>query len=59
MVKKESKMQYLDAISKMTKRSLFVSKANHSISHKSKSLLQLVMLKELKLNGSMKTYKTF
>ena len=32
MVKKESKMQYLDAISKMTERSLFVSKANHSIS---------------------------
>ena len=25
-------MQYLDAISKMTERSLFVSKANHSIS---------------------------
>ena len=32
MVKKESKMQYLDAISKTTERSLFVSKANHSIS---------------------------
>ena len=29
---KESKMQYLDAISKMTEWSLFVSKANHSIS---------------------------
>ena len=29
---KESEMQYLDAISKMTERSLFVSKANHSIS---------------------------
>ena len=27
-----NKMQYLDAISKMTERSLFVSKANHSIS---------------------------
>ena len=26
------KMQYLDAVSKMTKWSLFVSKANHSIS---------------------------
>ena len=29
---RESKMQYLDAISKMTKSSLFISKANHSIS---------------------------
>ena len=26
-------MQYLDTISKTTERSLFVSKANHSISH--------------------------
>ena len=32
LVKKESKMQYLDAISKTTERSLFISKANHSIS---------------------------
>ena len=32
MVNKESKMQYLDAISKMTKWSLFISKANHSVS---------------------------
>ena len=30
--KKESNMQYLDAVSKMTDRSLFISKANHSIS---------------------------
>ena len=30
--RKESKIQYLDAISKMTEWSLFVSKANHSIS---------------------------
>ena len=29
---KDSKMQYLDAISKMTECSLFISKANHSIS---------------------------
>ena len=28
----ESKMQYLDATSKMTGRSLLVSKANHSVS---------------------------
>ena len=52
-------MQYLDAISKMTERYLFVSKANHSISQKSKSMPQPVTLKKLKLNGSMKTYKTF
>ena len=29
---KDSEMQYLDAISKMTECSLFISKANHSIS---------------------------
>ena len=28
---KEYKMQYLDAISKMTEKSLFISKPNHSI----------------------------
>ena len=50
-------MQYLNAISKTTERSLFVSKANDSISQKSKSMLQPVMLKKLKLTGSMKTYK--
>ena len=44
-------MQYLDAISKTTERSLFVSKANHSISQLSKSMPQPVMLKKLKLNG--------
>ena len=48
---KETIMQYLDAISKMTERSLFVSKANHSISQQSKSMPQPVMLKKLKLNG--------
>ena len=32
IVNKRSEMQYLDAISKMTEWSLFVSKANHSIS---------------------------
>ena len=40
-------MQYLNAISKTTERSLFVSKANDSISQKSKSMLQPVMLKKL------------
>ena len=38
---------------------LFVSKANHSVSQLSKSMPQPVTLKKLKLNGSMKTYKTF
>ena len=33
--------------------------ANHSISQLSKSMPQPVMLKKLKLNSSMKTYKTF
>ena len=32
IVNKRVQMQYLDAISKPTERSLFVSKANHSIS---------------------------
>jgi len=32
MVNKRVQMQYLDAISKTTERSRFVSKANHSIS---------------------------
>ena len=52
-------MQYLDAISKMTEWSLFVSKANHSISQWFKPMCQPVTLKKLKLKGSMKTYKTF
>ena len=39
--------------------SLFVCKANHSVSQLSKSMPQPVTLKKLKLNGSMKTYKTF
>ena len=38
---------------------LFVSKANHSISQKYKSMPLPVMLKQLKLNSFMKTYKTF
>ena len=38
-------MQYLDAISKMTEWSLFISKANHSISQLSKSMPQPVTLK--------------
>ena len=35
------------------------NKANHSISQLSKSMPQPVTLKKLKLNGFMKTYKTF
>ena len=31
IVKKESKIQYLDAVLKMTEWSLFISKANHSL----------------------------
>ena len=58
-LRRQTGMQYLDAISKMTELSLFVSKANHSISPQSKSMAQPVMLKKLKLNGSMKTDKTF
>ena len=37
-------------------RMISVSKINHSISQLSKSMPQPVMLKKLKLNGSMKTY---
>ena len=40
-------------------RMISVSKANHSISQLSKSMPQPVTLKKLKLNSSMKTYKTF
>ena len=55
IVNKEYEMQYLGAISKMTEWSLFVSKANHSVSQQSKSMPQPVMLKKLESNGSMKT----
>ena len=51
-------MQYLDAISKTTEGSPFISQANHSISQYSKSMPQPVTLKKLKWNGSMKTSKT-
>ena len=44
---------------KTDRMSLFVSKANHSILWSSKSMPWPVMLKKLKLNGSMKTYKIF
>ena len=38
-------------------RMVSVSKANHSISQKPKSMPQSLMPKKLKLNGSVKTYK--
>ena len=38
--------------------SMSISKANHSIPQESKSMPQPVKLNKLKLNGSMKTYKT-
>ena len=40
-------------------RMISVSKANHSISQLSKFMPPKVTLKKLKLNGFMKTYKTF
>ena len=45
---KESEIQYLGAISKVTERSQFVSKANHSTLLRSKSMPQLLRLKKLK-----------
>ena len=59
MVNKRVQNAVLDAVSKMTEWSLFVSKANHSISELSKSMPQPVMLKKVKVNGFTKTYKTF
>ena len=52
-------MQYLDAISKTTEWSLFVSKPNHSLSQLSKSMPQPVKLKKLKLNSSIRTTRPF
>ena len=51
--------EYLDAVSKTRELSLFISKTNHLVSQESKSMPQPVMLKKMKLNSSMKTYKTF
>ena len=45
-------MQYLDANSKTTELSLFISKTNHSISGWSKPMAKPVTLKKLKVNGS-------
>ena len=59
MVHKRVRNTVLGCNLKTTELSLFVSKANHSISQLSKSMPQPVTLKKLKLNGSMKTYKTF
>ena len=59
MVHKRVRNTVLGCNLKTTELSLFVSKANHSISQLSKSMPQPVTVKKLKLNGSMKTYKTF
>ena len=53
-------MQYLDVVSKKTELSWFVFKANqHHSKSMPKSMPQPLMPKKLKLDGSMKTYKTF
>ena len=52
-------MQYLGATSEMTEWSQFVSKANHSTSQWSKSMPQPLILKKLKLTGSVKTYSIY
>ena len=59
MVNKRVQNAVLGCNLKNDRITLFVSKANHSIYQLSKSMLQPVMLKKLKLNGFMKTYKTF
>ena len=59
IVNRRVRNEYLDAVSKTRELSLFISKTNHSISQESKSMPQPVMLKKMKLNSSMKTYKTF
>ena len=50
-------MQYLGAITKMTEWPLFISKANHSISHQVYAPTSNAEEAEVEL--SMKTYKTF
>ena len=55
----ESEMQYLGAVSKMTEWSLFVSKGKPFSVTEIQTMPQPQMLKKLRLNGSMKTYKTF
>ena len=57
IVNKRVKVEYLDAISKITEWSLFTSEGNHPISRLSKFMTRPVMLKKLKLNSSMKTYR--
>ena len=52
-------MQYLDAISKTTEWSLFVSRANHSVSRYSKSMPWPVTLKKLKVNSQWRPTRPF
>ena len=59
IVNKRAQMQYLDAMSKTTEWSLFISKAKDSISQQSKSMLQPVMLKKLKLRVLLRPTRRF
>ena len=59
MVNKRIRNAVLRCNLKMKEWSLYISKATHSIPEYSKSMPQPVLLKKLKLNGFMKTYKTF
>ena len=59
MVNKRVRNAVLGCNLKKRQNDLFVSQANHSISRSSQPMPQPVMLKKPKLNGSMKSYKTF
>ena len=59
IVKKRVQNAVLGCNIKNDRRSLFISKINHSISQLSKSMPQPLMLTKLKLNSSMRTYKSF
>ena len=52
-------MQYLDAVSKTTKRSLLIPKSCHSVSWYPSLCPETVMLKKLKLNGSVRPTRRF
>ena len=59
IVNKRAWNSVLERNLKNNKWSQFISKANYSISQQSKSMPKPLIPKKLKLNGSMKTYKTF
>ena len=54
----KSQNAVLECNLKKTGQFQFISKANHSKSQKSKSMHQPLMLKKIKLKGSVKIYKT-